>query len=553
MFHYYVLSLTEFSKENIPPEILEFVEQYGFGCLNDEYLPVLAETLDLSFKETLRFVFATFIQIEHAVTHDICKDKPNSNPSSIFQTKYYNTMKACENKNKKDICGDLRILHSEDEDRIYTLIDNSFFSSIYAGTNEEDEQKNYNQVLILLDNNKEYLGHIYLESWLSKNFEFLNNLYLLEFEGIRSSLRNNLCTNRVKGVASIFIKMITTWASSHGYTHIRVGPTPIGVMAHILSKCGFDSNKMAKISDIKCIDNIQVQELLGVDIFSEYYESGYEDFDFEEWYSQERKRDKDFLESMFCGYEIAKDLHKLYKMSYPDRTPTKKELESILVTTYDFYPDGYKPNEDESTFNNKDITYEYNNEKFKVQYKGEDIFENKDGDFVIPGLVASIRNYGRIVRHWQGSYSNFDDSAFNFYQPNSIEGFTDRCIEEVERTTQELKDIDKELDRTKRDMNQQGKFINVKNILENGDKNIKKQVEEEAWKFSSILFKLRIRFNNFLTWYKELLFAINYGLQVEYNKKQVGDLIASIRNNFEFIPLAIVKFRPRIASIITSP
>ena len=63
----------------------------------------------------------------------------------------------------------------------------------------------------------------------------------------------------------------------------------------------------------------------------------------------------------------------------------------------------------------------------------------------------------------------------------------------------------------------------------------------------------RIRFNNFFDWYKELLFAIYWRLNVEYNKKYVDDTIANIRANFEFIPKEIFKYRPELAHIITLP
>lgn len=88
-----------------------------------------------------------------------------------------------EAKNFTDKCTSLKTLHHEDERFIYSDV-NIFLSSLtrHKGT----EVNKYKQVVILLNDTKQYIGHIYIWSWLSAVGKFRDSLYTLEFASIRT-------------------------------------------------------------------------------------------------------------------------------------------------------------------------------------------------------------------------------------------------------------------------------------------------------------------------------------------------------------------------------
>jgi hypothetical protein len=326
MRYYYVISLEGMNRKepNWNIEITNHINKYGFRCMDKNYITELSLQLDMSFCNTLKKVFTSFLHIEHYVREIVCDSEAEIEKISGFTRKYYDQVMECKDKRKVEKCRDLEILHEEDKEFIYEKRD----TYLYSLEGDENVSK-YQNVVILLDENCTYIGHIYMWSWLTHNNRFSGHMYTLEFGGIRTSLLNLLCGG-IKDIALSFVAAVSTWAKEHQWEYLEVAFEPIGPMPNYLKKCGFSDKNVVKISNITCLEEVKIKEIKeNCNIHSYYGEDT-----FEQWYSEILLEDEPILRSSWIDYKISSKIHKLLMMSYPDRKVTAVDIEWAYITTF---------------------------------------------------------------------------------------------------------------------------------------------------------------------------------------------------------------------------
>lgn len=317
MFYYYVVKLTD-NYNTIDSKILEkYMNKKRFKSLEDENLSRLAEKTGKSFLEVIRNVFRAYVEVEHKVEEMVAMDE-NIYPDDKFASLYFDAIKDHIKPSDKNKIHDLKRVHNEDIRFMKQRKDN-FFTHL-----SNDPEVNNDQVIILLNHQKIYFGHIYIWSWLSSSRGY-NNLYTLKFGGIRTSLQN-LITGIVKGISSLFINIIGEWGINHGYKYMEIGLNPIGTMPDNLKACGSSDDYIIKIKNIKCKENRDFLQLKpSTDIFTD------DDFSFDEWYSRMAAEDSQLIKNTWFESD---DIHKLFKMTYPDKRPSAEGLEKIYILIY---------------------------------------------------------------------------------------------------------------------------------------------------------------------------------------------------------------------------
>lgn len=341
MFYYYMVRLAN-RYDTLDKDIIkDYIKKKKFKSFDDANISKLASKNKKPFNETLRSVFSHYIKIEHKLAKSMLMNFYGGN--NVFVEEYFDSIKDYGvKKSEKNKYRDVIRIHGEDSrfmkgrrDNFLTFSaenDEKSSDSIYSDSEEEKEsplKENYDQVLILLDENKEYLGHIYVWSWLTTGSDYLN-LFTLKFAGIRTSIRN-LASKRVRKISTILINIIATWGKNHGYEYIEVGLSPMGTMRDNLINCGFDENEnIIYIDNIKCYPEKHFIQLMPITDVFHLKDSSY----LEEWYDKEKARDETLIRNMWFSYDIASDIHKIYKMTYPDRKPSKYELEYVYTLTF---------------------------------------------------------------------------------------------------------------------------------------------------------------------------------------------------------------------------
>lgn len=487
---YYVLDLTDIRRtkdidnldyELVAEEITEYVIEYGLQAMNDKNIQSLAKLRSISFWETLRDVFVAFLEIEHEAAKQVCSMDPRGD-SNKFISEYTQVISQCQDSRKIEKCDTLvDIIHKEDYDLLYERED-AFLSG----------PSNYKQAVILLDNNKEYVGHIYFWSWLTANKEYTGDPFMLEFGGIRTSLKNLLCGG-VKSVAPAFINIIAKWGKEYGWKSMHVFASPVGAMPFLLDKCGFSKDHFIRIEDIKCSSTLEFKQL-----HPETDKYGFVEEDFEDWYEDIKSKDEKLLKSMWFSYDIAADLHRVLMMSYPDLTPSADDLENLYITTFRNNEEGYKP----------------------MIYK------------------KLIRNPKTIADFYEVR-SNLNklkekDSSFSLYKYRS----DPRYKAEIESKIIELEDINMELE------DELGEF---NYLVKNKDRT--SQEDKEYNICLRNIFKYKVKTNELVSWYKILIKASFYydnpdeyiALDILYDYQKIGSLLGSLKFKFGSISFGFQK------------
>src|SRR5579871_6554969 len=232
----------------VNPKVIDYVIREQFACMDPDNLDILSNNLNQTFQETLRDVFVTFLDMEHEVTRRTCYPKKEGEEEELetnsFIESYLQQIQDCKDSNKKEKCHDLVVLHNEDIQFLYWR-DDDFLSSVnrWSGRypmdilQQNQRENKYKQVVILLNSNSEYLGHIYMWSWLSMNNRYLGGPFKIEFGGIRTNLRNLLCGG-TKGIAPLLVNIVKDWTAKYGWNHVQVAFKPIGAMPGYLVSCG---------------------------------------------------------------------------------------------------------------------------------------------------------------------------------------------------------------------------------------------------------------------------------------------------------------------------
>jgi hypothetical protein len=495
--YYYILDLANaktYTKlypeiEAVSTAVQEHVLSKKFSCMNDTYIHELAIDLELSFKETLRDVFVYFLHIEHQVTRSICDGEHYSNLGtrvmSPFAQEYYNLVSECIESKKSGKCDSLSILHQEDIDFLYKNPD-EFLYNTKDWTGKSDEQiaeenqrdSKYKQVVILLDKNKEYLGHIYMWSWLNINGIYYGDPFVLEFGGIRTSVRNLLC-GTVKNIAPVFVNIVADWASQHGWKYLHVAFSPIGPMPGYLIQCGFNEDNLIKISDLKCKSTHKYQRIhsdSGTDIFS-FIEENWQD-----WLQEKVKEGFELTSNMWFKKDIADNLYTVFIMSYPDRIPSYEELEWLYIMT------------------------------FRKNVKGYEVENKKDIKELILKPPKNITDYSR----------------FGFYIESLPEGDHKNKLSSWFHSFDSYFKYEKEV---------QNRIID----LENADLLLQKEInslegvsqEQDYITHVISIFVLKIQTQKLISWYIDLITATTQGMSISYDKKIIIGLINDIRRKFD--------------------
>jgi hypothetical protein len=418
-------------------------------------------------------------------------------------------VKSCDEKrkeskkefNRQGICRSLQTIYEED---LYYLYPgkNPFLHEI-ADTEKEEDRGKYNQVLILLNEEKEYLGHIYMWSWLSFNLDYITP-YLLEFGGIRSSMKNLFCGG-TRNLGPIFINIIANWAKDHGYTHIRIALTPIGKMPGYMKECEMDKTRTIEIAKMKCLRYDECVELENVSIFYFLQES------FDNWFIKERIQDDALLKSMWFGYDIALVLYHLYKMSYPENKPSYNELEFLYMLTFRNDNLGYRTPEQLNSYN---LLGEVK-QKYSVR------------EWVHLSLLNNL------------TYEDPEEENTYFV---SDPQYKEQIPVEVRTRLDGLVKIAKESDEVRREM------VAPRVETPNG---WERKVTSKDRELILAAFRLKVQYRNFIAWYEDLIFAMNqdykpkinlifdmsgdHNSDAEYNMEEVNSLMQDIRDNFNLI------------------
>jgi hypothetical protein len=330
MFYYYVVKLTD-NYNTIDKKIInKYIRKKKFRSLADENLLRLAAKTGKPFIEVIRNVFRAYVSIEHKA-EKMAMLGENIYPDNEFASYYFDLIKDKIKPSDKDKIYDLGRVHEEDirfmkqrNDNFHTYLSN-------------DPEVNNDQVVILLDEKKFYLGHIYIWSWLSSSRNY-SNLYTLKFAGIRTSVYN-LIKGTVKGVSSLFVNIIGEWAMNHGYKYMEIGLPPMGTMGNNLKVCGSSDKYIIKIKDIMCKESRNYLQLkASTDIF------GNDNFLFDKWYSKVATEDKEVVKGTWFE---SSNIHKLFRITYPDKNPSAEDLEKIYILTFNgmknYYVGGITP------------------------------------------------------------------------------------------------------------------------------------------------------------------------------------------------------------------
>jgi hypothetical protein len=508
--YYYVLDLADVKspdpmKKDFPPEVVsdkvkKYVTEKKFACMNDKYIQRLATKEHMSFKQTLKDVFAYFLKIERYVTRSVCGMEYRDEESNSFISWYIDLVNGCEDPKKKDKCESLRILYKEDIDFLYVKHD-SFLMYTRDSTNEterdilqqNERDKKYKQAVILLDNNKEYLGHIYIWSWLNMNNTYYNDPFVLEFGGIRTSFRNLLCGG-TGGVAPIFVNIIADWAERHGWKYLHVALDPIGPMPGYLIKCGFNSDQFIKISDLKCRNTENLSKNLyedlnkGTDIFS--------DVSLKTLLS--RQNNDPVIKKIWFSTRIAKHLYELLVMSYPDRKPTYEELEYVYISSFDKNDEGYK-----------------------IKSRKENVTKYHD--------PVNITDYN-FIGTWINSLpegKKKDNLLTRFHEWDENSNYSDEAESKIDELESILISLNEHMD-------------TLKTIPKPGDEsyttfvdNIHSADEEIYISTLKGIFAAKVRSQQFMFWYSNLISAIDMGMRLEYNESGIIDALENLRTTFQ--------------------
>lgn len=322
MGYYYVLKLAD--KYNILDNRIteKYINKKRFKSFSDTNLHNLSLKTGRSFAEVLRNIFSAYLKIEREILKKLTKGYDKTEDIGKFRKMYLELLEKYDVETKHST--DLAILQKEDKNFMYEMWDN-FLDDVEEESDSEDG--NYNQVIILLNNNKEYIGHVYIWSWLRTD-DKCKNLYTLKFSEIRTSVYNMITG---KNIFNIFVNVIANWAKLHGYKYMEIGSKASTKTKENLKLCGLLSRNIINVNKIKCsIDQNYVQLATFTDVFSGVIDKS----SFEEWYAKEKAIDDKLIRSTQLDYSAASDIHKLYKMTYPDRTPTKEELNNIYTLIY---------------------------------------------------------------------------------------------------------------------------------------------------------------------------------------------------------------------------
>ena len=524
MVYYYVLDVSQAklysanekysSKDVISDDITNYVVDKGLKSLHPKYIKRLAESKRATFKEVLCDVFVSYLDMEHEVTRNICPGKKYKRTTQKFSNSFIEQYTKDVSKylvqNMDDKCWTLNILHYEDSNNMYNNHDR-FLAELKskAGKNTEElddennKEKKYIQAVIMLDDDYEYLGHVYLWSWLSSHNEYYGDLFMLDFISIRTSIKN-LITKRVKNISSLLINIIAEWGSKYGWKYLHVAADPLGPMQDNLNKCGFGPNNIIKIDEIKCPAPIKIQQ---IDEKTDKYSYLSEDGDMETWYLNTKKRDDYLLKSLWFSYDIACELHRLYLLTYPDRIPSKIQLEYLYITTFRTRNKGLK-------VISKDIPFE------KIEPK-------------------SLSDYKRLY-YYIDNLPEVDDKRdlerwLELYSKSSY------FVEELEGKLKGLNNIMKNLASTLTEFNE---------ITKPGDKNYQEYTlyyPPDSYGIPSNhythdydvyagylkdIFILKCKYNEFISWYKNLIWCCNNGVHLKYSYADVGSLMGKINELF---------------------
>jgi len=298
--------------EQISKTINEHIDTFGLDSLNPHHIYDLSVTLDIPYCQILKDVFIAFLNVEHTVTKELCEEyfpnKIKPNLKSGFANRYFNeclkyytqapkpkrdekgNLPKIESNNdtiQRDLgtygtCSSLRILHREDDIFLYKQKDSYLTEINNKEIKKEKIQENKNlkpyeadegdiisknhHILILLNDNFTYIGHIYIWPTLVMQIKtWSNNTNTLKFGSIRTSLLNTLVKSE-KNIAQTFIKIISDIAIKDGYQFIEVAFNPIGPMQSLLLGCGFTLNpynvpRSIKMSNIKCESKHDIIEI----------------------------------------------------------------------------------------------------------------------------------------------------------------------------------------------------------------------------------------------------------------------------------------------------
>lgn len=522
---YYILDLANAKKvsfdgkdidpeaEYVSEEILQYVEEEKFNCLDNKKLLQLSIDLGISFKEVLRDVFVTLVEVEHSVASSIC-EKIATSTSSPFIQEYITSVVECKDLKKKEKCDSISMLFGEDIRFLYKNFDRFLFSTKKVGgkqvpnvLQENRAERKYKQVVILLDPKKDYLGHIYMWSSLSINNIYLGYLYMLEFGSIRTSLRNLLCGG-MKNLAPVFVNIVADWASAHGWEYMHVAFEPIGPMPGYLKKCGFSEEQLIKIDELKCASSVQYTQLNSeTDMFS------FLETDLETWYQRKRETDKELLQSMWFDYQIAYDLHKLFMLSYPDRTITYANLEWLYIRTFRLNMSGYVPTVKKEKLRIPETIADYCQVATHISFLPQG--ENKD----------EIEKWFRQFRSKKRYQSEINTKI------DKLKTLTINLIEEVKKYKVVPKPGTSEYIEHSHPVLRTDEEINM-SILSMPKYNYEFSDENYISALKKI-FILKVEMVNFISWYRDVLCAASNGLNVTYNGGTINALLSELREKFE--------------------
>lgn len=525
MRYFYVLDLADIkTPKDIISDVKDFVNIQGFNCMDNIQIRKLADNIQLSFVQTLRDIFIYLLEVEHAVTLRVCNGEKYKNPihKTQFGKEYYNLTKVCTNPHFEAKCESLRVLHDED-DRFMTD-HNEFLSVIkrYSEKEEKDteieniEESKYKHVLILLNDNKQYIGHIYIWSWLSINYEF-RNMYTLEFGSIRTSLFNLMCGGH-KNIAPSFITAISMWAQKHDWDYMHVAFDAIGPMPNYLKICGFSEDRLCKVSELKCVDSTQLTELHeDTHIYASILKT---ERSVHSWCKKKIYQNKNLIKNMWFGYDIAKDIYKLLLMSFPDRLPSIEEMNWVYVSTFKNNITGYIP----------------------PRIKKEDIH-------------ITIPEYCQVSTN----INNMEEGKKKYQLQELVNNSSTNCQEEVNDKIKQFKVIHLTLINVVYTLNhifndeEKGYILRKKDPYTNRENTnweeeykIGAQVDKKRDIYIDgifNIFRLYVQIKQFFDWYHQLKCAIKLGVNVNYKKKKMSTIFGMITKNIDIARENIKMFK----------
>lgn len=283
MRYYYVVdpsrkhiaeSMNKDMTDDIDERIKLYIEDNGSTSLNYDKLTLLSNELEVPFCDLLLAVFSEYISIEntfrkifHLKDHTLKRFRDNE--KDLISYIDYDYPEAIPYINYiKDIFQSITDYKFIDEKlsllrTVGQEFDTSFFSEndYFQKRRKKNADTSSRSILILLNVKQEYIGHIYLSSWIRSRPIFNDDdINTLTFIGIRTSVKN-LLTSEDKYIAASFITAIKQWGYKYGWTSLQVSASPIGTMRDHIKRCGFNNNYAIKIEDIKCNSSEQMVEL----------------------------------------------------------------------------------------------------------------------------------------------------------------------------------------------------------------------------------------------------------------------------------------------------